>query len=139
MRFSTGSPISWTFHSTHHWPKGDDDDDDYDDDDDDDADIDDDDIDDEGTWAGSHLHRGSWASLLQGIPERFSSEDFHLKVFIKKFSFSSISSWLDTVKKKSGRPFCLTLAQCVCLKIGTPPAPAMFSLTILPSPLWRTG
>ena len=35
MIFSSGSPISWTFHSTHHLPKGDDDDD-YDDDDDDD-------------------------------------------------------------------------------------------------------
>jgi len=30
IRFSSGSPISWTFHSTHHWQKGDVDDD-YDD------------------------------------------------------------------------------------------------------------
>ena len=130
---STSSTLACTCQSClrgtltkYHEDQFDDSDEDEEDGDNCDGDFDDDyhgdevDVDDDGTLAGSHLHRGSWASLLQGIPERFSSEDFHLKVFIKKFSFSSISSWLDTVKKKSGRPFCLTLAQCVCLKIGTP-------------------
>ena len=38
---------------------------------DDDFDRDEVDVDDDGTLAGSHLHRESWASLLQGRPECF--------------------------------------------------------------------
>ena len=48
-----------------------------------DGDFDDDyhgdevDVDDDGTLAGSHLHRGSWASLLQGRPGGFHRQLNH--------------------------------------------------------------
>ena len=61
----------------------DEDEEDEEDDDNCDGDFDEDchgdevDVDDDGTLAGSHLHRGSWASLLRGRPGGFHCQLNH--------------------------------------------------------------